>query len=125
MMGLLGWSAMHQDMGFDVSDIAALFKVSRQAVYKNIDRVEAMETELQPLSDKSVQCLVVTDIDIDKAVLSLALDGHSALEGIHRVLTCIYGADATPSIGYTSMLLNRAGAFAAQITRTISLNGIS
>lgn len=59
MMGLLGWSAMHQDMGFDVPDIAALFKVSRQAVYKNIDRIEAMETELQPLSDKSVQCLVV------------------------------------------------------------------
>lgn len=57
---------MHQDMGFDISDIAALFKISRQAVYKNIDRVEAMETELQPLSDKSVQYLVVTDIDIDK-----------------------------------------------------------
>ena len=98
--------------------------MSRQAVYGNIDRLAALEAKFQTMPENPVHCIMVTPKDIDKAILSLALDAHAPLEGIQRVLTCIYGREASRSIGYISELLTRAGAFAREITRTIPLQGI-
>ena len=69
------------------------------------------------------RCILVTPMDVDKSILSLALDAHAPMEGIQRVLERIYGT--SPSIGYISTLLNRAEAFAEQITQTIPLHSIS
>lgn len=123
LMGLLGRMAGREDIA--ITEIANLFGVSRQAVYGNMDRVEAIEAHIQALPDVPFHCLMVTPKDIDKAILSLALDAHASLEGIQRVLTCIYGEKGYRSIGYISTLLNRAGAFAAEVTKTISLQGVT
>ena len=60
-------------------------------------------------------CIIVRRKDIDKTILSLALDAHAPLEGIQRVLHYIYDGRASRSIGYISTLLNRAGAFSEKI----------
>lgn len=123
LMGLLGRMAGQEDIA--ITEIANLFGVSRQAVYGNIDRVEAIEAHIHALPDAPFNCLMVTPKDIDKAILSLALDAHASLEGIQRVLTCIYGEEGYRCIGYISMLLNKAGAFAAEITKTIPLQSVT
>lgn len=43
---------------------------------------------------RPAHCTMITSENIDKAILSLALDAHAPLEGIQRVLTCIYGREA-------------------------------
>ena len=122
LMGILGRWAGQEEM--TITAIAKLFGVSRQAVYGNIDRLAALEAQFQTMPEVPAHCIMVTPKDIDKAILSLALDAHAPLEGIQRVLTCIYGREASRSIGYISELLSRAGAFAREITRTIPLQGI-
>ena len=124
LVGMVGLSAVRKDIGMTVSDVARAFQVSRQAVYKSITRIFNVESKARGLPDVPVHCVLVTKKDVDKAILSLALDGHSSIEGIQRVLTRIYGKDVSPSIGYISELLNKAGAFAAQITQSIPLHNI-
>jgi len=122
LMGILGRWAGHDEM--TITAIAKLFGVSRQAVYGNIRRLAALENKFQDMPENPGHCIMVTSKDIDRAILSLALDAHAPLEGIQRVLTCMYGEEAYRSIGYISELLTRAGAFAREITRTIPLQGI-
>ena len=122
LMGILGRWASQDEM--TITAIAKLFGVSRQAIYGNIRRLSELEAKFQTMPGNPVHCIMVTHKDIDKAILSLALDAHASLEGIQRVLTCIYGKEASRSIGYISELLTRAGAFAREITGTIPLQGI-
>ena len=123
LMGMLGKMAVNNAM--TITDMARLFGVSRQAVYWNIHRLSELADKIKPLEGKPVNCLLVTDQDIDKAILSLSLDGHVSIEGIQRVLPRIYGASAQRSTGYISGLLNRAGVFAEEITKSISLANIT
>ena len=122
LMGILGRWAGRDEM--TITAIAKLFGVSRQAVYGNIHRIAELEAKFQMLPETPAHCIMITPENIDKAILSLALDAHAPLEGIQRVLTCIYGREASRSIGYISELLTKAGAFAREITKTLSLQGI-
>ena len=92
LMGILGRWAGHDEM--TITAIAKLFGVSRQAVYGNIRRLAALENKFQDMPENPGHCIMVTSKDIDRAILSLALDAHAPLEGIQRVLTCMYGEEA-------------------------------
>ena len=123
VIGLLGQLAMQTDTNRTVQETADFFGITRQAVYKDMHGLAEKYAGIQVLPDAPARCIMVTPMDMDKAILSLALDAHAPLDGIQRVLNRIYGT--SPSIGYISTLLNRAGAFAEQITQTIPLHGIS
>lgn len=123
LMGILGKLASQDEM--TISSIANLFGVTRQGIYKNINRLVALDAQIKELPSNITDCLLVTSQKIDKTILSLALDAHASLEGIQRVLTCVYGQENCPSIGYISMLLAKAGKFAEGITKTIPLHGIA
>ena len=125
LMGMLGRLAAQKKIDAAMPEIAALFGVSPQAVHKAVRRAAALEAKLQALPGIPSDCIVATRRDMDKAILSIALDGHSSIEGIQRVLAIIYGEKFKPSTGYISTLLNRAGAFAAEISRSIPLHGIA
>ena len=122
VIGLLGQLAMQTDTNRTVQETADFFGITRQAVYKDIHGLAEKYAGIQVLPDAPARCIMVTPMDMDKAILSLALDAHAPMDGIQRVLNRIYGT--SPSIGYISTLLNRAGAFAEQITQTIPLHGI-
>ena len=123
-MGLLGQAAQRNEIPLTIPDIGNLFSVSVRAVYHSIEFVESLPGRIPSLTSIPINCLDVNKIMIDKAIIALALDGHSTLEGIQRLLPVILGPKAKRSIGYISGVLNRAGAFAAEISRTIPLNGI-
>lgn len=122
LMGIIGRWADHIDL--PVTTIADAFGVTPQAVYRNINRLSKIEAKIDALPDIPADCIIITRRDVDKLCLSLALDAHASLEGIQRVLTTI-GCNNTPrSIGHISEFLSKAGAFAAEITKTIPLDGI-
>ena len=123
MIGLFGHAAMQKGIDRTVPETAEFLGITRQAVYKDIHGLAEKCAGIQVLSEVPGRCISVTPMDMDKAILSLALEAHAPIEGIQRVLDRIYGT--SPSIGYISTLLNRAGAFAEQITQTIPLHGIS
>jgi len=125
LAGILGRLAQERKIRLSIPEVAKLFHVSRKTVYKNINRIATMEARIQELIDSLAGCIIVTPKDVDKIILSLALDAHAPLEGIQRVLNHIYDGKGSRSIGYISTLLTRAGAFAEKILKTISLSGIS
>ena len=123
MIGLLGHAVMQKGIDRTVLETAEFLGITRQAVYKDLHGLAEKCAGIQLLPEVPGRCIPVTPMDMDKAILSLALDAHAPMEGIQRVLERIYGT--SPSLGYISTLLNRAGAFAEQITQTIPLHGIS
>ena len=125
LAGILGILAKERKIRISIPDVARLFGVSRKTVYQNINRITEIEARIQELLDSLAGCIIVTPKDVDKLILSLALDAHAPLEGIQRVLNRIYDGMASRSIGYISTLLTRAGAFSEEILKTISLKGIT
>ena len=125
LAGILGRLAQAKKISLSVQDVANLFNVSQKTVYKNMRRIAELESKIHELLEYLDGCIVVRRKDIDKTILSLALDAHGPIEGIQRVLHYIYDGKASRSIGYISTLLNRAGAFSEKILNTISLRGIT
>ena len=125
LAGILGRLAQVKKISMSVQDVANLFKVSQKTVYKNMKRIMELESQIHELLASLDGCIIVRRKDIDKTILSLALDAHAPLEGIQRVLHYIYDGKASRSIGYISTLLNRAGAFSEKILSTIPLHGIT
>ena len=123
LMGILGKLARQDEM--TISSVANLFGVTRQGIYKNIHRLTELDAQIKELPSNITDCLLVTSQKIDETILSLALDAHAPLEGIQRVLTCVYGANGCRSIGYISTLLAKAGKFAEKITQTIPLHDVT
>ena len=105
--------------------MAKLFGVTPKTVYKNIKRNEALAAKIQEILKALAGYILVPRRNVDKTILSLALDARAPLEGIQRVLAYVYDGKAPQSIGYISSLLKRAGAFAEEILNTISLRGIT
>ena len=125
LMGMLGRLAAQKEIDATMPEIANFFGVSPQAVHKAIRRIADLEARLPALPEIPAGCIMATKKDVDKAILSIALDGHSSIEGIQRILARIYGEELRPSTGYISTLLNKAGAFAEGISRSIPLHGIT
>ena len=122
LMGLMGRWAENIDL--PVMAIAEAFGVTPQAVYGNINRLKQLEAKIDAQPDLPDDCIVLTPRDIDKIVLASALDANASLEGIQRVLAAIDCNNHPRSIGHISEFLSRAGAFAAEILKTIPLDGI-
>lgn len=122
LMGIIGRWADHVDL--PVTAVAEAFGVTPQAVYRNINRLSHLEAKIDAQPDLPADCTIITKRDVGKICLSLALDAHASLEGIQRVLTTIGCNNAHRSIGHISEFLSKAGAFAAEIIKTIPLDGI-
>lgn len=121
-MGLIGKWADHVNL--PVAVISEAFGVTPQAVYGNINRLAQLEARIDAQPDIPADCIILTQKDIDKIILALALDAHASLEGIQRVLATLDCKNTRRSIGHISEFLSKAGAFAAEITKTIPLDGI-
>ena len=125
LLGILGRLAQAKRIPLSVPEVAKLFGVTPKTVYKNIKRNEALAAKIQEMLKALAGCILVPRRNVDKTILSLALDARAPLEGIQRVLAYVYDGKAPQSIGYISSLLKRAGAFAEEILNTISLRGIT
>ena len=121
-MGLIGKWADHVNL--PVAVISEAFGVTPQAVYGNINRLAQLEAKIEAQSDIPADCIILTQKDMGKICLSLALDAHASLEGIQRVLATLDCKNTKRYIGHISEFLSKAGAFAAEITKTIPLDGI-
>ena len=124
LAGILGRLAQKKKIRLNVSDVAKIFSLSRKHVYTSINRVEALEAKLQKVLELLPNYIMVSPKEVDKVILSLALDAHAPLEGIQRVLSHIYDGKISRSIGYISTLLTRAGTFAEEILKNIPLKNI-
>jgi len=122
-MGWLAQAAIRKEVPISISEISQIFGVSVRTVYNSIRYVEGVAS-LPAMASFPANCIDVTKVVIDKAIIALALDAHSSIEGIHRLLPILLGENARRSIGYISELLNRAGAFAADFNKSISLHNI-
>ena len=122
VMGIMGrWAGCIE---LPVTAIAEAFGVTPQAVYGNINRLQQIEAKIDAQPDLPADCIVLTPRDIDKLILASALDAHASLEGIQRVLAAIDCNNHPRSTGHISEFISKAGAFAAEIIKTIPLDGI-
>ena len=115
LLGILGRLAQAKRIPLSVPEVAKVFGVKPKTVYKNIKRNEALAARIQEMLKALAGCIIVPRRNVDKTILSLALDAHAPLEGIQRVLAYVYDGKAPQSIGYISSLLKRAGAFAEEV----------
>ena len=73
MIGLFGHAAMQKGIDRTVPETAEFLGITRQAVYKDIHGLAEKCTGIQVLSEIPGRCIPVTPMDMDKAILSLAL----------------------------------------------------
>jgi len=107
--------------GVPVSDISKSSGMSRVYVYEQKDAVEKYSKSLdEPAIDGKT--IVVDKKFINMAILVLALENSSSIEGIQRNLESLY--DEHVSIGYISGVLNEAAVKAQVFDDSISLEGI-
>ena len=115
LLGILGRLAQAKRIPLSVPEVAKLFGITPKTVYKNIKRNEALAAKIQKMLKTLAGCILVPRRNVDKTILSLALDARAPLEGIQRVLAYVYDGKAPLSIDYISSLLKRAGAIPALV----------
>ena len=125
LAGILGRLAQTKKLDLSVQAVSKIFSLSPKTVYRNIKVIAELEAKTKSLLQFLDGCIIVPRKDIDKIILSLALDAHAPLEGIQRVLHYVYDGKASRSIGYISTLLSKAGVLAEKILNTIPLHGIA
>lgn len=115
----IGCAMLSAGRGFR-SAIAAKHQITRRYAYTLMHNVERI---IEQYRDESItDVLPLTDLSMDRAILSLAMDCHASLEGIQDALLNQYNYSV--SISTISRKLSHYGQKARQFLEAVDLSGI-